>query len=313
MATTTNKYLQDLNAQKAQASGGINAPSSTSTTPKMDAAATTKSFYSNPSTINNFQNNRPVYQQSQALKDAAASLQQMENAKPAEYKSAYGDKIQGMIDSIMNRDAFQYDFSADPLYQQYADQYQRRGQLAMRDAMGQSAALTGGYGNSYAQQVGQQTYQRYLEDLNAIIPQLEGRAYDRYRDAGDTLRANLGMLQGADATDYNRYRDNVDDWRNELDYFYGKFRDMTDDEYNIYLNDSAAWEADRNYWLQRAQEMPVASGSGGGSGKSKGQQEALAKFSESVGRKALVADLSTPVFEAYGNLMKKTKSEQMKK
>lgn len=239
----------ELQARNAQAIGA-----QTPSVPKANPSDITKSYYTTPSTADNYESNRPVYEQSQAVKDAANQLSQYEQNKPGPYQSSYGDSIQNMIDKILNREKFQYDFAADPLYQQYADQYQRRGQLAMKDTMAQSAALTGGYGNSYAQQVGQQTYQRYLEDLNGIIPELRDAAYKMYQDEGDTMRQNLGMLQGADEIDYGRYRDTVNDYHTELNYFYNKFNDMSNQEYNIYLNDAAAWEADRAYWYQKAKD-----------------------------------------------------------
>lgn len=123
------------------------------------------------------------------------------------------DKIQGMIDHIMNRESFEYDFSQDPMYQMYADQYQRKGKLAMLDTMAQAAALTGGYGNTYAQQAGQQAYQRYMEDMMAnIVPQLRAEAYQVYQDELAGLRDDLGMLQAQEEMDREQER-----WQAEFD------------------------------------------------------------------------------------------------
>lgn len=68
-----------------------------------------------------------------------------------------------------------------------ADQYTQLGQQAMRDTMGQAAALTGGYGTSYANLVSNQAYQQYLTALNESIPDLYDRAYQVYQDEGDEL------------------------------------------------------------------------------------------------------------------------------
>lgn len=245
----------------------------------VDVSAITQKYYTTPTNADNYESGRPVYEQSQAVKDAAAALSQKQAQKPGEYQSAYGDQIQGMIDQLLNRPKFTYDFASDPMYQQYAEQYQRNGQLAMKDAMAQSAALTGGYGNSYAQQVGQQTYQRYLENLNDVIPELRDAAYQMYQNEGDTLRSNLGMLQTQDATDYGRYRDTVSDYNNDLNFLYQQYGDMSKQEYEHYLNDAAAWEADRAYWYQKAQDelaqanwekefnAQYGSSSGGGGGR----------------------------------------------
>ena len=99
----------------------------------------------------------------------------------------YVDQLNALYDQIMNRKPFQYDLNGDLLYRQMADRYTQLGQQAMRDTMGQAAALTGGYGNSYANQVGNQAYQQYLTALNDNIPQLWDRAYQVYQDQGNQL------------------------------------------------------------------------------------------------------------------------------
>ena len=91
------------------------------------------------------------------------------------------------LDDYMNREDFQYDINADALYRQYEDRYQKLGREAMEDTMGQAAALTGGYGSSYAQNVGQQAYQKQLSQLSDVIPELYQLAYERYQDRSDAL------------------------------------------------------------------------------------------------------------------------------
>lgn len=223
--------------------------------PAANPAQTTQSFYQKPSDSTNYNQNKPVYQQSEALQAAGQAVADAEGRKPGAYQGSYDAQIDGLINQLLNRQPFQYDPAADPLYQQYAQQYQRNGEIAMRDTLAQTAALTGGYGNSYAQQAGQQTYQRHLEDMNGVLPQLQQAAYQMYQDQGDALRGNLGMLQGMDESDYGRYRDAVGDWQSELGYLYGKLGDMTEQEYQRYLNDQQSWENDRAYWEQLAQHQ----------------------------------------------------------
>ena len=98
----------------------------------------------------------------------------------------YINQLNELYDRVMNRKPFQYDLNGDLLYQQMADQYTMLGKQAMMDTMGQAAALTGGYGNSYAQSVGNQAYQQYLSGLNEQIPALYQQAYNVYQ--GDTDR-----------------------------------------------------------------------------------------------------------------------------
>lgn len=204
--------------------------------------------------LSQYESGKPTYSPSQALQDAEALLKDYEGNKPGEYQSSYADQIQDVLDKIMNREKFSYDFASDPLYQQMAERYQQQGKLAMMDAMGEAAALTGGYGSSYGQQVGQQTYQGYLQSLNDVIPELRDAAYQMYQDEGNQMLTNAELLQGLENTEYGRYRDTVQDYYNDLNYYYTKYNDMSADEYNRYVNDLAAWQADRAYYYQKSQD-----------------------------------------------------------
>ena len=97
-------------------------------------------------------------------------------------------ELERLYAAITGRPAFSYDPASDPVYNSYAQSYQRRGRLAMRDTMGQAAALTSGYGSSYAQSVGQQQYDSYLQSLGEALPELYGMAWQRYNAEGDALK-----------------------------------------------------------------------------------------------------------------------------
>lgn len=138
-------------------------------------------------------------------------------------------QLNDLYTQIMNRPGFSYDLNADMLYQQYKDQYVNQGQQAMKDTMGQAAALTGGYGSSYGQSVGQQQYDAYLQRLNEVIPDLYDRAYQQYKDEGDVLMQQYGIAKDAEGTAYDRYidqrnwayqlgRDQIADSRYEQEY-----------------------------------------------------------------------------------------------
>ena len=152
-----------------------------------------------------------------------------EEKKKLEYKSTWQDQIADTTKKILNREKFSYDVNGDALYRQYKDRYMQQGKQAMMDTMGQAQAMTGGYGNSYAQSVGQQTYQGYLQGLNDKIPDLYQLALDKYTREGDRLRDDLGMMLQQENVDYGRYRDQVGDqqWQDTFDY--GKARDEVAD------------------------------------------------------------------------------------
>lgn len=123
------------------------------------------------------------------------------------YQSQWQSQIDDIFGKIQNREPFKYDVNADALYEQYKNQYINQGKLAMEDTIGQAATLTGGYDNSYAQSVGQQTYNRYLEGLTDIVPELYQMALDRYMKEGDDLMSEYALLLDRDNLDYGRYQD----------------------------------------------------------------------------------------------------------
>ena len=94
----------------------------------------------------------------------------------------------------LNREAFAYDPNADALYRQYKDHFSTQGRRAMEDTYGQAAALTGGYGNSYAQLAGQQAYGAYLQQLADVMPKLYDLAYEKWSDGGKALQSRYETL-----------------------------------------------------------------------------------------------------------------------
>ncbi len=275
--------------------------------------------YASPETaayLAQYEHSRPEYTQSPDVTNAWNKVIEIEGQKPDDYVSKYGDQIQTLLDQILNRDKFQYDFNADPMYQMYKDRYIQQGKMAMQDTLGDAAALTGGYGNSYATTAGNQAYQSYLQGLNDIIPDLRETAYNEWLNEGDRLNSNLSILQGLDDTDYGRYRDKVSDYRDDLNYYYNKFGDMSDREYNRYLNDADAWESDRAYWYNKwqyetdfnyqaalaaaaaAAAAAAGSGSGSGSGSKKDKKDATPDYS-SAGKGA--PTITTPNHTMTGN------------
>ena len=145
---------------------------------------------------------------------ALAALNQATATKPT-YAATYDKQLNDLYNQIVNRDKFTYDVNGDALYQQYAQQYAQGGKLAMQDTMGQAAAMTGGYGNSYAQTVGQQTYQGYMQQLNDKVPELYDRALAQYNQEGQDMLNQYSMLGDMRDTEYGRYMDALNQyWQN---------------------------------------------------------------------------------------------------
>lgn len=174
------------------------------------------------------------YTPSQNVQSAQQYLQSILDSKPGAYQSQYSQQLNDLYNQIMNREDFSYDINGDALYQQYRDQYTQQGQNAMRDTMGQAAAMTGGYGSSYATTAGNQAYQSYLQQLNEVIPELYSQAYQRYVQQGQELKDRYNITQSADATDYGRYRDTVSDWQADRGYAQSAYEGERSFDYNDY-------------------------------------------------------------------------------
>lgn len=167
------------------------------------------------------------YEKSQAVLDAQNQLEQHMAHKPGEYTSGYQQQIDGMLDQILNREGFTYDFSTDPMYQSYKNQYVHEGRLAMQNSMAEAAALTGGYGSSYGVAAGSQAYQGYLNQLNDKIPVLYQAALDRYDSEGKQMHDALDDLLGAEKAAHTAYQAEVDNYYKGL----SQYRDLADSAY----------------------------------------------------------------------------------
>lgn len=198
------------------------------------------------------------YTPSDAVTQAQALLQQNMASKPGEYQSAWQGQLTDKISQILNRDKFSYDLNADAIYQQYADQYIQQGKMAMMDTMGQAQAMTGGYGNSYAQSVGQQAYQGYLQQLNDIVPELYGMALDQYNQEGQELYNQAALMAQQEDQDYGRYMDSMNEWLSERDFLTGRYDSERDYDYGKYADDRdfsyGSFIDDRNYQYQQEQD-----------------------------------------------------------
>lgn len=175
-----------------------------------------------------------------------------------EYKSRYSDAVKSNLSSVLEGKKFNYDIGSDKLFSQYKDRYTKAGKTAMEDTVGNASMLTGGYANSYAVTAGQQAYDSYMSKLNDKIPELEQRAYERYRDEEDSAYKKLNTLIGLEDTEYGRYRDSVADYNTNREFEYNKNKDaqaqrnwQAQFDRDKYVNDRdynrSVLESDRKY------------------------------------------------------------------
>ena len=225
---------------------------------------------------------------------AMAALEKMKGQAPT-YGSQYDAQIQSLYAQIMGRGPFQYDQKTDPLYQQYVQDYTTQGKMAMRDTMGQAAALTGGYGSSYAQAVGQQQYDQYLQRMADILPETYGMALDAYNAQGDQLQRNLETTSALERSDYDKYLDSLNQYNIDLnraqsdaDTWYTRMKSAEQEAYDRQMD---------QYKLQKDQYSKLMGLMAAGYAPSKAEYNA-AGLSEAQGE-ALRAQYAPPPTPTY--------------
>lgn len=156
------------------------------------------------------------------------------------------DKLNDYTSRYENRDKFSYDFNTDALYQQYKDKYIKQAKMASADVMGQASAMTGGYGSSYAQTVGNQAYQSNLEKLNDVIPELYQLAYDKYNQEGQDLLNMISMLKGERDFEYGKYNDEYTKLADDREYWNSVYNSLYNRDYTEYTSDRAFEQTNHN-------------------------------------------------------------------
>ncbi len=181
------------------------------------------------------------YEESQKVEDAFQNYNDYKNNnKPQDFTFSDAELLTQTQNEFFNKEAFSYDVDSDPLYNQYKKNYIEQGKQAMEDSVGNASALSGGYGNSYAQTAGIKAYNSYLDKLNNIVPELYEAAYSRYNDELKTLESKLGYLTDKNKEEYSRYLDSYSIYENEVN----ALRDLYLSEYenDMAIQDSE-WES----------------------------------------------------------------------
>lgn len=239
------------------------------------------------------QTKRSAYSRSQRVADAQAALAAAEAAKPGAYASPWQSRLEAAMETLLSRPEFSYDLNGDALYRQYKDQALGTGKRAMEDTLSKAAALTGGYGNSYAQSAGQQAYSRELSALNDKIPQLYALALEQYDRQGQRLKENYAVLRQQEDGAYSRYQSALEAWQKERQQMWERYVNSSETDYTLWKDAQEAayrhsrdevsdsqWQAEfdeakRRYDQQWQQKQTTRSAkSGGGSAKKKTTKKA---------------------------------------
>ena len=229
------------------------------------------------------------YQPSEDVAAARAYRDSVAAMQPGEYDSGFEDQLQALYDQIEGREAFSYDPEEDEAYRRYARLYAAQGAAAMEDTMGQAASLTGGYGSSYAQAVGQQAYDRYLGELAALVPELRQAALAEYRQEGQALTDRYNMLNQQEKAAYDRWQDTVAQWQKALSEAQSSYDDVS-------AQDEKAYQAMLKHYADKAEQERKLSAAG-------------AKLEDSgyeadTGKESLSSTAADSLQRAVGNYLK---------
>ena len=229
------------------------------------------------------------YQPSEDVAAARAYRDSVAAMQPGEYDSGFEDQLQALYDQIEGREAFSYDPEEDEAYRRYARLYAAQGAAAMEDTMGQAASLTGGYGSSYAQAVGQQAYDRYLGELAALVPELRQAALAEYRQEGQALTDRYNMLNQQEKAGYDRWQDRVAQWQRALSEAQSSYEDVS-------AQDEKAYQAMLKHYADKAEQERKLSAAGAkleGSG-----------YEADAGKESLSSTAADSLQRAVGNYLK---------
>lgn len=165
-------------------------------------------------------------------------------------RTSYSDKLDDIMAQINGREKFSYDFNSDPMFLSALQSSMNSGRLAMQDTMGQASALTGGYGSSYGQAVGNQAYNAEVQRAYDNLPEFYGMALDAYNNETQGLLNQLDMYGTADANEYERlanaYASNAQAAAQLYDQEYNNFWQTQD------FNENARrWDAEMAYQQKR--------------------------------------------------------------
>lgn len=161
-----------------------------------------------------------------------------ENGKPTSKDKKYSTEADRIYKLISSYNDFDYDVYSDPLYKTYKDIYLSLGDDAYERALGENAMRTGGIASTSAISAATLAKNKYNTMLANIVPELYDKAYAEHRDGIKDLYNLMDLANDFDKTEYDRYRDSVDDFNDDREYFYEKDKNANDNLYEKYKDET---------------------------------------------------------------------------
>lgn len=195
------------------------------------------------------------YRPSESVTAAGNALKELQENRPGDYESKYQDRIDAALDDLSGKKDFSYNYVNDPLYHQYAQVYTQNAHNASADAVAQAAALTGGYGSSYAASVAQQAYQQQIGALNLAIPTLYQLALDTYDSSGDALVTRLDQLSAQEQNAQGLYNQKLSDYYTQLEQLGSAYNSAYQKDYGRYQDYLSRLNTLYGYYSQQEQQQ----------------------------------------------------------
>lgn len=192
-----------------------------------------------------------TYKESENVANAWATMEELKQSLKGGTK--YGDDLDAIVDKLMNRPAFSYNVEEDPLFQQMLASQKTAGEKAMEDTVARSSALTGGYGNSWAQTAGQQAFDQYLQGAYDQLPQYYQLALNAYNMESDELARQYSMLSDLDQKEFDRLITEIGLAADDYDRLYAKDRTGYEDRVGMAQQLAAMMSSD--YWNKQSADF----------------------------------------------------------
>lgn len=153
---------------------------------------------------------------------AYQALQNYQAQAPGPYQSPYQSQINSLMQDLNNRH-FVYNYREDPTYQQYKRQYESSAQRAGENAQANAAAVSGGFGSSWATTAGENAYANTMNGLDNVVNGLYAQALDSYTEESNDMYGQLQNLMQAESQAQQQYNQDVSNYYSGLDYYQNNY------------------------------------------------------------------------------------------
>lgn len=167
-------------------------------------------------------------------KNKAEQEEQEWNAnRPADYVSQNKEAMDALTGEIGSG------YDGDTLakaYQQYRDQTTDAAAAAAENTRANAAALSGGYGNSWADSLAAQGQGAATANVDAALTALRSRALNEYQNRQSGLVEALSGMENTEALDRSAYGSNLSNWYNRQNFLANQSAQARNENDNYWNN-----------------------------------------------------------------------------